>query len=264
MISVIVPYWNSEAWLGRCCRSLAAQQGDFEFILVNDNSTDDSECIAIEYALFDNRFVVMDNQHAKGVSGARNTGLDHARGEWITFLDSDDEMLECAGESFGLALQTKANVHQLNHMRYYTSIDKLTLKMANTGGWYSVDNLPKCWFGVWNKLFHRSIIENVRFMEGLQFGEDGLFVLEVLSIDHNIHHADKRVCAVKHRFDNKQSLSHIKTAEALLEQIHVYEDFMLRQTDPLVRVATIKEISNLWALPRVEKIIGFQETTLPG
>ena len=259
--SVIVPYWNSEEWLGRCCNSLSKQKGDFEFILVNDNSTDTSEAIALAYAEYDSRFVLYDNERTKGVSGARNTGLEHAQGEWITFLDADDEYVKDAWEAFEITLETKARIHQLNHIRYYTEIDKTAMKMANSGGWYYVDKLPECWFGVWNKLYHRSVVENVRFDESIQYGEDGLFVLATLAADHRIHHADKRVVAVIHRFDNKASLSHMKTGKALLEQIHTYEGFMLRQTDPMVRVATIKEISNLWAHPRVEKLLGVNDGT---
>ena len=257
--SVIVPYWNSEEWLGRCCNSLSQQKGDFEFILVNDNSTDTSEAIALAYAEYDSRFVLYDNERTKGVSGARNTGLEHAQGEWITFLDADDEMLAGAYEAFDITLETKARIHQLNHMRYYTAIDKMAMKMANSGGWYYVDKLPDCWWGVWNKLYHRSVLETVRFDESIQYGEDGLFVLATLAVDHRIHHADKRVVAVKHRFDNKQSLSHGKTAKDLLDQIHAYEGFLLRQTDTAVRIATIKEISTLWDSPRVEKLIGLKE-----
>lgn len=259
MISIIVPYWNSEAWLGRCCMSLSKQKGDFEFLLVNDNSTDNGDSIALSYAEHDERFVLLDNERTKGVSGARNTGIDHAKGEWITFLDADDELLHDAYEAYQITLETKARIHQMNHMRYYTAIDKMALKYANSGGWYYVDNLPQHWFGVWNKLYHRSVLENVRFNENLQYGEDGLFVLATLAVDHRIHHADKRVVAVKHRFDNKQSLSHVKTAQDLLDQIHEYEGFLLEQTDPMVRVATIKEISILWDSPRVEKLIGLKE-----
>ena len=257
--SVIVPYWNAENWLGRCCLSLSKQDGDFEFLLVNDHSTDTSDAIALAYAEYDHRFVLLDNERTKGVSGARNTGLDHAQGEWITFLDADDEFVADAHEAFEMTLETKAKIHQLNHIRYYAEIDRTAMKMANSGGWFYVDHLPECWFGVWNKLYHRSVVENVRFDESISYGEDGLFVLATLAVDHRIHHADKRVVAVKHNFDNKNSLSHMKTAQDLLNQIHEYEGFLLEQEDPAVRVATIKEISNLWAHPRVEKLIGLKE-----
>ena len=123
--SVIVPYWNAEPWLGRCCESLTRQAGDFDFILVNDSSTDNSEAIANEYANRDQRFVLMDNERTKGVSGARNTGIVHARTEWLTFLDADDELLDDAHHTFTKVIATDktARFFQLNHLRYYSRID---------------------------------------------------------------------------------------------------------------------------------------------
>ena len=89
MISVIVPYKNSEPWIGRCVESLKAQGGDMEFILVNDHSTDGGKKIAKDLTKGDKRFRHYENARADGVSGARNTGLDKAKGEWITFLDAE-------------------------------------------------------------------------------------------------------------------------------------------------------------------------------
>lgn len=243
MISIIVPYWNSEAWLGRCCESLARQKGDFEFILVSDHCTDYSDFTAIAYCQADERFMLVRNNHKRGVSGARNTGIDHAHGDYITFLDADDEMLEDAYNTYSHA---SGNITQFNHMRYYTKIDTMVMKYANDGGVYGVDNLPAHWFGVWNKVFKRDFLQGIRFDENLQYGEDGLFVLECLAKDPLLHHAERGLTAVKHRFDNQNSLSHIKTEADIIEQIHAYENFMLRQNDPTIRLAVCKEIATLW------------------
>ena len=121
MISVIVPYWNSEKWLGRCCESLMKQQGEFEFLLISDHCTDRSDDIARGYACMDDRFCVLWNTRAKGVSGARNTGLDAAKGEWVTFLDADDEMLPNVWGIFQRMIQIcdTANIVQANHKGVY-------------------------------------------------------------------------------------------------------------------------------------------------
>ena len=134
-ISVIVPFWNSEKWLGVCCESLISQEGDFDFILVDDKSTDNSREIAYEYCMKDSRFMLMTNFRTKGVSGARNTGLEYACQEkgWITFLDADDELLDNAYQMFMSAIESdeRANVHQFNSLRYYPQIDKTVLKYTN-------------------------------------------------------------------------------------------------------------------------------------
>ena len=99
-ISIIVPVYNVEHVLKRCCESILCQTyADFECILVDDGSTDQSGKICDEYAGLDERFKVI-HQSNGGVSAARNTGLDHAIGDFIAFVESDDcihpEYLKCA------------------------------------------------------------------------------------------------------------------------------------------------------------------------
>ena len=89
-ISIIVPVYNVEHVLKRCCESILCQTyADFECILVDDGSTDQSGTICDKYAGLDERFKVI-HQSNGGVSAARNTGLDHAIGDFIAFVDSDD------------------------------------------------------------------------------------------------------------------------------------------------------------------------------
>ena len=133
-ISVIVPFWNSEKWLGRCCESLDKR---LEVILVDDGSTDSGREIAESYG-----FKVIENERTKGVSGARNTGLDYSHGEWVTFLDADDEMLPNAWETFQKAI-SDFNVIQLPHKRLRGQSERtaanlegftLSQDFPNTGG----------------------------------------------------------------------------------------------------------------------------------
>ena len=254
LISVVVPYWNSEKWLRRCLESLKRQSGDFEFILVDDHSTDAGRMIMDEYAGTDKRFRLITNELTKGVSGARNMGMDCARGEWVTFLDADDEMAENAYAVFAEETKVDANIHQFNHIRQYRY--KRLIKFDNNAGWFRINNLPDCWWGVWNKLYRRDFLDGVRYLEGLQYGEDGLFVLTSLAKDKRIHHAEHDAVTVVHHFNNQKSLSHIKQGSDLITQVHAYEDFLLSQNDPEVRRAVCLEISKLWATPRMLELVG--------
>ena len=124
LISVIVPFWNEEAWIGRCVDSLRRQRGNFEFIFVDDNSIDDSKNIAKQHSEGDERFFFYNSECENsfgGVSGARNTGLTYALGQWITFLDSDDEMNKDTYPRFTKMLEEdpRALIHQANHFRWY-------------------------------------------------------------------------------------------------------------------------------------------------
>lgn len=247
MISVVVPFYNAEQFIGRCCESLVTQRGDFEFILVDDYSTDNSYDIACDYACKDKRITVLKNKYKKGVSGARNTGIVYSDGEWITFLDADDEMLPNACDTFHRALLSgDANIYQLNHLRYYTSLDKTVMKYWNNGGDYDLTNLPDCWWGVWNKIFKADFLDDVRFDESINYGEDGLFVLECLAKDNHILHAHKDLTTTKHRFDNKQSLTKTKTHIDIIKQIHSYEKFLLKHKDRELCIVVVLEIHKLW------------------
>ena len=89
-ISVIIPVYNTEMYLRRCIDSVLAQTyQDFELLLIDDGSKDSSGAICDEYAAKDARVRVFHKENG-GVSSARNLGLDNARGEWVTFVDSDD------------------------------------------------------------------------------------------------------------------------------------------------------------------------------
>lgn len=247
MISVIVPYWNSREWIGRCVRSLKSNAGDFQFVLVNDHSDDDGEQVARKQAKSDDRFLFVSSRNMRGPSGARNAGIDAADGEWITFIDADDEMLPNAFRIYADEIgRADANIHQLNHLRYYTAIGKTALKYWNEGGWYGIDQPPLMWFGVWNKIFRAEFLKDVRFDESMVYGEDGMFVLECLAKDGRIHHGSKHMVAVMHRFDNRQSLSRVKTLDDIVMQARRYERFMMRQKDPGLQLMVCNEISRIW------------------
>lgn len=253
---MIVPFWNSEQWIERCLRSLTNQKGDFEFIVVDDHSTDNGREMAYKYCDGDPRFTLLTNFREKGVSGARNTGIDYADGEWISFLDADDELLDDAYATFVSVINadSRANIHQMNHMRYYTAKDKLVLKYTNHSGVFGFGNMPVHWFGVWNKLYRRAWLRDLRFEEGLQYGEDGLFVLECLIKDNYLHHGEYGQVAVKHRFDNKESLSHVKTAEDIHDQLIAYDRLFSKQTDKQIRIDIAQEIANLWGIRMIKAI----------
>jgi len=244
-ISIITPYRNAARWLPSCVNSLMAQPGDFEFILVNDHSEDNGPELVEGFAVIDSRIKALDNVHVPGVSGARNTGLDNATGEWITFLDADDMLDSKAGEIFSRAIKIDANIIQFNHMRYYAKIGKLTSKCRNSPGEYSITRLPKCFPFVWNKLFTREIVEGVRFMEGQRYGEDELFVLSCLAKDNRIRHVESS--PVIHCYVNDDSLIRVTNEEDIITQNINLLAFLRQQTDPEIRRGVCNIMAKHWS-----------------
>ena len=98
-VSVIIPAYNAQEYLRECLESVLAQSfPDFEAIVVNDGSADNTRAIAEEFAATDSRIKVLSTGN-QGLSCARNNGVDVAVGEWVTFLDSDDRLYTWSLES---------------------------------------------------------------------------------------------------------------------------------------------------------------------
>jgi len=94
LFSLIIPVYNTQSYIKECIESVLSQTfTDYECILINDGSTDNSAVICNEYKLMDNR-IVMINQNNMGLSMARNNGINVSRGEYIIFLDSDDIIID--------------------------------------------------------------------------------------------------------------------------------------------------------------------------
>ena len=91
MVSVIIPSYNSEKYIAKTLDSVCAQTyADFEVLVMNDCSSDRTAEIVESYAMIDSRIHLINLPGNKGVSHARNTGVQMASGDWIAFLDSDD------------------------------------------------------------------------------------------------------------------------------------------------------------------------------
>lgn len=111
-ISIIIPVYNAERFLRRCLDSVLNQSySNWECIIVDDGSKDSSFAICDEYVKTDSRFKVIHKENG-GVSEARNIGLSQLSGEWVTFVDSDDELTLDALKYFteGMERYPKASV----------------------------------------------------------------------------------------------------------------------------------------------------------
>ena len=188
--SVIVPVYNAEEYLLRCINSLMKQTyQDFEVIMVDDGSSDNSSSLCSSLCSGDSRFIIISKKNG-GVSSARNIGLKRATGEWICFVDADDEVLPNYLDFFAKQISERTadlymasfNLIKNNNQKEYLLKNK-TYNHDERILLY-LDLRPAGKFGIpWNKCYKASIIKKhgIEFDERLHRAEDELFNLLYLS-----------------------------------------------------------------------------------
>lgn len=189
--SIIIPVYNVEKYLPECIESILIQTyKEFELILVDDGSKDSSGLICDEYAQRDSHIHVIHQSNA-GVSKARNAGLSVAKGEWITFIDSDDWVDEDFLENFNIETNADCDLicqglkyidHSTRNEKRRTSFDAATITEPDEE--QLVKRYDILCFGVTVcKCFRRNIIEKfaISFDKKISYHEDHLFTLEYIS-----------------------------------------------------------------------------------
>ena len=178
-ISIIVPVYNSEAFLEKCLNSILNQTyPDIEIILINDGSADSSGMICENYQNKYGNVVYIDVEENRGVSHARNLGIKNATGSLIGFVDSDDWIEEDMYMSLYEALTTRnaqvvsANFRMINHDTEkevsHSSLHSNELLLDNVLD-ALLYNIGKWDCVLWNKLYRREIFDGIHFPEGKVF-----------------------------------------------------------------------------------------------
>lgn len=184
-ISVIVPVYNVEKYLSYCIESILAQTyTNFELLLVDDGSKDQSGYICDEYAKKDGRIKVFHIKNS-GVSVARNTGLNEATGMWVCFVDSDDWLDKDYLDGFNY--DTSSDLLLQGFKRQYgQEVLKVSFEAEKYTGVRVVEKIVELerkeiliFRPPWAKLFKKKIIDDccLKFDPAISIGEDFLFVL---------------------------------------------------------------------------------------
>lgn len=179
LISIIVPAFNIENYIERCLKSLLEQTySKIEVIVINDGSTDGTKEKIENYALLDERIIVINTEN-RGVSHARNVGLNHARGTYIGFVDGDDEVEKDMYEILLDNAKTyKADISHCGYkmvfptkeVEYYgTKIRKVQEKREAVSDLLSGYPIEP---GMCNKLYKRELFGNIQLNERIKYNED--------------------------------------------------------------------------------------------
>lgn len=257
LVSVIVPIYNAEKYLKRCLDSIINQTySNLDIILIDDGSTDSSLEICREYVWNDSR-IQLYCQENRGPSAARNTGLDHMRGEYIVFVDSDDFI----SLTFVEVLLKQVQVHHVPLVICDYVISDEAVKPEKTGIFDDTsligsrcslinrkkiyDNMYKIHECIrfcvpWGKLFHKKIFCDLRFAEGKIHEDVFLF--------HKIYTQIPKVCCIDavlycyvrtlNSITRKDGITqiHIDEAEALIKRL---EYFCEQEKEKYVRTTAI-------------------------
>lgn len=180
-ISVIVPVYKVEKYLPKCIDSILQQIfTDFELLLIDDGSPDNSGKICDEYAIKDSRIRVFHKKNG-GVSSARNLGLDNAKGEWISFIDADDWI----SSDFLSFDHEEADVIQKSYQTISQSGKIIAINHLHSNIINSKKSLYKFYVNkrnnaLWDKIIAKKLIGNRRFDINVKIGEDFLFFLGLI------------------------------------------------------------------------------------
>lgn len=246
MISVIVPVYNTQAYLQDCLESLQRQSfTDFEALVIDDGSRDSSGDICDHFARKDQRFRVFHLENG-GVSNARNVALDHARGDYIAFLDSDDwmepDMLEilfsmvdgsgrdaaiCDAFNVDGKVRIKARLsgNLPNHMEG-KEINRVFLGLSGT---------------LWNKLLGRACIGDTRFCKELHYGEDICFLQDISGRISTLHATDKPLYNYRRMREGNVVASRLSSKYAdLIQTMEMAVDFLMENGYYIEAVSRIR------------------------
>lgn len=169
-LSIIIPVFRTESTLERCIDSVLRQSfTDYEILLIDDGSTDRCPELCDQYAASDARICVFHQENA-GLSEARNTGIKHAQGEFITFIDSDDEIEEDTLRKLMLDLEKHPEIDLLEYpvmerIGHPTKEKLLHITPQNYHDgleyWFEAQAFNHTY--AWNKIYRRELFDQVKF-----------------------------------------------------------------------------------------------------
>lgn len=209
-VSILVPVYNVEDYIEQCARSIIEQTYDnIEIVFVNDCTKDKSieRLLSVLTEYSDKKFSIINHDQNKGLGAARITGLNHANGDFVMFVDSDDYLEPDAVERM-VTKQKETNSDIV--VASFTHIFK--------GGKHIVENYPhlshqklmekiltrEVALNVWAKLFKRSLFtdNDINFIEGINMGEDYATISRLVYYIRNVSYVDQPVYNYIHMNDN--------------------------------------------------------------
>ena len=229
LISVIIPVFNCKEFLDRCVNSVIDQSySKLDIILIDDGSTDGGFNLCDSFELKDDRIRVFHIPHG-GVGKARNTGLEHAKGEYIAFVDADDYVSPSLLESLYCALLTyEASIATCHHCDIEGEAPSVfSDQILSTT---IIDSKEYCFTAeyshstVWGVLFRSELLSDLRFDTSIKVGEDSLFLAQailkadcVVDIDNSLYYYSVRPDSLSHKTYDRDRLTDVIVYDRIIE-----------------------------------------------
>lgn len=233
-VSMIVPVYQVEKYIAQCIESVLNQTfKDFELILIDDGSKDQSGSICDLYAAKDDRILVIHTEN-RGAAAARNVGLDHASGRYITFLDGDDYLdehmiarmyEEIEHSEYDMVVCDFLNLLPDEEDNFIVHLQEETVNGRNVLEHLKNERNYGLWTIVWNKIYKREVLENLRFPDGKYF-EDEFFSNQLYLNSNQIHVIPDVLCyhrvLASSTMNTQKIENYLDLLDALQERLDIY------------------------------------------
>ena len=258
--SIVTTVYNKEKYIKQCILSVLNQTfGDFEFIVVNDCSTDNTLNVLEEFK--DDRVKIHNIANNRGVSFCRNYGLKNACGKYIYFIDSDDYLEEtilkrayeelCLNPSdmlifpYHLYMETKKRVKRDNSKRMLKPIVNFKKPFCVQS---STKELLELSYEVWNKIFNRDFLCNssIFFKEDLGFSEDLVFYCDILAHAKTATYLD--AAGYYYRFFRKKKFNNDYVVEQFEKAFGYIKDTIVNKMGEEYYIQKVSSILNYWII----------------
>ena len=262
-LSIIIPAHNNEKTITKTLDSiLISTCTNFEVIIINNGSSDKTLEVVKNYQKNDSRILCIDSTEV-GVSNARNKGLEYANGEWILFVDADDQLLHNAMNVFNSCMFSKSDLVLFNYSvnnkiikpyGKYKNYDELFAKMLN--------NPTKC-MTVWNKLFHTNVIRNhgLKFNTDLKYSEDSEFLIRYMKLVKKIQLVDKvtykynlTVNSTVRKYNSDSIYEYIKAVKIIRKELPISQ-FQQSTNNFILMQMNLIMVHNIFSIDNKEKFI---------
>lgn len=235
-ITVIIPMYNVEKYIKRCINSIINQKyNNIEIILIDDGSTDNSYNIAHNYEINDPRIKIIKKEN-EGVSSSRNIGIQIATGDYITFIDADDYIKKNTFYKINnIIKKQKCDIIKYGYIKKYKFLKKkYKFSIEKNKCIHKQKYCEKVYpyifktydlSNIWNAVFKKDIISNIKFDINLKYGEDFKFMVQALLNSKSIYFETK--CLYYYVYNNNSTINRNNKKDKirqLIDNINCYLD----------------------------------------